>query len=138
MHLGNWSGSGRLIGGLLMCLVMGARPHVAPATHTVRLTGNEFVPRQTIARAGDTLRFVNGNGGPHNVQFVTDSIAAAARRLLDRAMGDKIAPLSGPLLLDPDETYIFVVPAIAPGRYPFFCLPHQAAMRGALIVEPQR
>jgi plastocyanin len=106
-----------------------------PRAVVVLLEGNAFKPAQIHARAGDTLRFVNGNGGPHNVAFVADSIAAGPRALLDKAMGDKIAPLSGPLLLDPDETYLIVVPAIPAGHYPLFCVPHFANMRGSLIVS---
>jgi plastocyanin len=58
------------------------------------------------------------------------------RKLLEQAMtGDKISPLSSPLLLTAGESYAFRVPALAPGRYPFVCLPHVAGnMRGVLIV----
>ena len=49
--------------------------------------------------------------------------------------GEKIGPLSSPLLLDPGEPYTFVVPALKPGKYPLYCLPHLANMRGSLIVD---
>ena len=117
-----------------MPLVAGAP--AAPHTVIVRLEGNAFQPDQIHARAGDTLKFVNGNGGPHNVAFAGDSIAPSARALLEKAMGgEKIGPLSSPLLLDAGEAYAFVVPAIPKGRYPLFCLPHQVNMRGSLIVD---
>jgi plastocyanin len=112
----------------------GATPHAAPRSHLVRLAGNQFTPPETHASPGDTIRFVNRNGGPHNVQFVRDSLSPAALAALDAAMpGEKIATLSSPLLLD-DETYTIVIPRLEPGRYPFVCLPHQANMRGVLIV----
>lgn len=58
------------------------------------------------------------------------------RALLEKAMGgEKIGPLSSPLLLDPGEPYTFVVPALKPGKYPLYCLPHLANMRGSLIVD---
>ena len=102
----------------------------------IRLQGNRFTPAETRVRAGDTVRFVNGNGGPHNVQFEADSIAPAEAKLITTAMtGQKIGPMSSPLLLDPEEAYAIVVPALPAGRYPFFCLPHRD-MRGGLIVEP--
>ncbi|HEX7937684.1 MAG TPA: plastocyanin/azurin family copper-binding protein, partial [Gemmatimonadaceae bacterium] len=102
----------------------------------VRLEGNAFRPDQIHARAGDTLKFVNGNGGPHNVKFADDSIAAPVRALLEKAMGgEKIGPMSSPLFIDPGETYSFVIPGLPRGRYPLYCLPHQVNMRGALIVE---
>lgn len=123
-----------MMGTLLTQLVLGVS--TPPRSVGVLLQGNEFRPATIRARAGDTIRFVNGNGGPHNVAFERDSIAPAARALLAKAMGgEKLGPLSGPLLLDPEETYVVVVPALPGGRYPLFCLPHQANMRGALIVE---
>jgi plastocyanin len=99
--------------------------------------GNRFDPAVTTAVTGDTIRFINGNGGPHNLQFFADSIGDPARDLLDAAMkGEKIGWLSSRLFLDRDETYEIVVPALPPGRYPFVCLPHYAAgMTGALVVE---
>ena len=115
-------------------LVGGRRASTLTAV-PVRLQGNEFRPAEIRVRPGDTVRFVNGNGGPHNVMFIKDSIAPAARDLIARVMKDQLQPFTGPLLLDPDETYIFVVPAMDPDRYPLACLPHQANKRGALIVS---
>ena len=121
----------------LAATLRAATPEAAPATHVVQLTGNRFAPAETRARVGDTVRFVNGIGGPHNVQFVAESIAGPARVTLARAMGGaKIGPLSSPLLLDPEERYVIVVPAVREGRYAFECLPHAATMRGALVVAP--
>lgn len=52
-------------------------------THQIRMTGgSRFLPAETIARAGDTLRFINRTGGPHNVQFDGDSIPGPSRLLL--------------------------------------------------------
>lgn len=58
--------------------------------------------------------------------------------LLEAAMpGEKIGPLSSPLLLDENDRYEIAVPALSPGRYPFVCLPHFAGgMRGTLVVVP--
>lgn len=107
------------------------------AVHEIRLTGR-FDPAIIEAHAGDSLRFVNGTGGPHNVEFVVDSIAAPMRALLERAMpGEKIGPLSGPLLISTGETYAFRIPDLEPGRYPFVCLPHMTNnMRGVLVIVP--
>ena len=127
----------RLVAAGGLCLaVTGLGGRRAPSTVVVRLEGNEFRPSIVQARAGDSVRFVNGNGGPHNIAFVADSIAEPARTLLTQAMkGEKIGPLSSPLLLDPAESYAFVVPALPPGRYPLFCAPHLANMRGELRVS---
>ena len=108
-----------------------------PAVHEIRMT-SRFVPGLTVARAGDTLRFINQSGGPHNIQFFADSIPEAARVLLERAMpGAKIAPLSSPLLITENDVYEIAVPALPPGRYPFVCLPHFGSrMLGTLEVAP--
>ena len=111
---------------------------VAPrraATRVVRLDGNRFSPREIVASPGDTIRFVNGMGGPHNVQFMAESIAVANREILNGAMRDRILPLTSPMFLTEGETYELVVPRLPAGRYPFLCSPHWANMRGALVVS---
>lgn len=108
-----------------------------PAVHEIRMT-SRFIPGRIVARAGDTLRFINQTGGPHNIQFFADSIPEEARGLLERAMpGAKIAPLSSPLLITENDVYEIAVPALSPGRYPFVCLPHFGSrMLGTLEVVP--
>jgi plastocyanin len=112
-----------------------------PVLHVVQVGtvagGNRFDPIETVARIGDTVRF-NNFGGIHNVQFEADSMSDSARGLLSAVMlGEKIAPLSSPLLLDSKEHYEFVVPPLPPARYPFVCLPHAASgMKGVLVVVP--
>jgi plastocyanin len=114
-----------------------ARPSAAPRTIVVRLEGNAFRPDQIHARVGDTVKFVNGNGGPHNVKMADDSIAAPARALLEKAFGgEKLGPMSSELLWDPGAAYAIVIPAIPAGRYPLYCLPHIANMRASLFVDP--
>jgi plastocyanin len=109
----------------------------APTVHEVRMT-SRFLPARIVARAGDTLRFINQTGGPHNVQFFADSIPEEARKLLEAAMpGEKIAPLSSPLLITDNQVYAMAVPALPTGRYPFVCLPHFGSrMLGVLEVVP--
>lgn len=118
-------------------LALAAFREPPPAVLEIRMT-SRFIPAVITARAGDTLRFTNELGGPHNVQFFVDSIPEASRALLERAMpGEKIGPLSSPLLIDENDTYEIAVPALPPGRYPFVCLPHFAlGMVGALVVVP--
>ena len=109
----------------------------APVTHVVRLDPNSFLPAETRAAPGDTIRFLNGNGGPHNVVFARDSIATEARALIDAAMPQpKIMELSSGMLILQDEAYTIVVPRLRAGRYAFFCSPHYAQMRGAVVVSP--
>ena len=106
-----------------------------PATHVVRLERNSFVPAVTHATPGDTIRFVNGEGGPHNVAFDADSIARPLRPVIDAAMPKpKIAEMSSGMLILQDEAYTVVVPKLPAGRYAFLCTPHWATMRGAIVV----
>jgi plastocyanin len=113
------------------------RRSAGPQLLEVRMADGRFAPAVFSAHRGDTVRFRNGAGGPHNVQFFADSIPPASGTLLDAAMPEeKISPLSSHLLLEEDEVYQFVVPALPPGRYPFVCLPHFAmGMKGTLLVE---
>ncbi len=108
----------------------------------VLLENNRFSPSIITARPGDTLVFMNGRGGPHNVQFADDSISDQEHQLIDAAMPDRPkvkwsreVPLASPLLVLSGETYKVVVPALPPGRYRFFCTPHlMGGMRGELII----
>jgi plastocyanin len=110
----------------------------------IQLDNNRFAPSIISARAGDTLAFVNGRGGPHNVQFADDSISDEVHRLIDGAMPERPRVawsrdviLAGPLLVLNGDTYKVVVPALPPGRYRFFCTPHVGGgMRGELVVVP--
>jgi plastocyanin len=110
----------------------------------IQLDNNRFSPSVITARAGDTLAFINGRGGPHNVQFADDSLNDDAHRLIDAAMPERKKqpwsreiPLASPLLVLNGDTYKIVVPALTPGRYRFFCTPHlMGGMRGELIVVP--
>jgi plastocyanin len=125
----------RLLAATVACAAVAVQ---VPRNRTVvQMTGNRFAPVQVTVRAGDTLRFVNGRGGPHNVQFALDSLPDSVSRALDAAMGNKIGPASGPLLVLEGEAYEFVVPTLPPGPYAYFCLPHLAGgMTGSIVVSP--
>lgn len=120
---------------LVLPLLAPARPTAAPTVHVVRLSNNRFDPAEIRVAAGDTVRFVNGPGGPHNVQFMPESTTVAAQAILNRAMKDRIGPLASPLFIIEGDTYQMVVPQLPAGRYPFLCNPHWASMRGAMIVS---
>jgi plastocyanin len=107
----------------------------ASQSHVVRLESNRFVPAETRVAGGDTVRFVNGEGGPHNVEFISDSIPEQQRRLIDGAMTGKIRALSSPMLILRSEEYRLVIPALPAGRYAFLCSPHAANMHGALVIS---
>jgi plastocyanin len=119
----------------------GARSAAAQAVHIVRLEVDvarevyRFVPARVTARPGDILRFRVSSGSPHNITFEDEGLPAGAREALDAAMPGRTGELSSPVLDRPGAEYRIVVPALPPGRYPFFCTPHRVYdMRGELIV----
>lgn len=128
----------------LIAIVAIIGSHGAVERKDIQLDNNRFSPSVITARVGDTLAFVNGRGGPHNVQFADDSLSDDAHRLIDAAMPERKKrpwsreiPLASPLLVLNGDTYKIVVPALPPGRYRFFCTPHlMGGMRGELVVVP--
>lgn len=115
----------------------------APTTGTVHevkmvLEGTKYlyVPAELTVKAGDVVKFVNVSGGPHNVQFYPDSIPAGAGAVLDAAMKDRMGPVAGPLIAEPNAAYEISFAGAPAGEYKFFCLPHQAlGMKGKVTVQ---
>ncbi len=99
-------------------------------------TTYKFEPAALTIKAGDVVHFHNVSGGPHNVSFYGDSIPAGAAAVLDAAMMDKTASLSGPLLVEPNAVYTISFAGAPVGEYKFYCLPHAAMnMKGAITVQ---
>lgn len=129
---------------IVVALLGGLRLVRAESMHEIRMTGNRFAPEEITVRAGDTVRFVNGRGGLHNVAFREDILTPEQKKLLDAAMPGREdfrrlaeVPLAGPILVSEGEVYAVAVPALPPGRYEYFCAPHVAAgMKGTIIVVP--
>jgi plastocyanin len=114
----------------------------AQRVHEIRLEANaerdvyRFVPARVNARAGDVLLFRTVSGTPHSIVFEAGGLSAPAREALNGAMSRRPGDLSSPLLSPDGAEYRIVVPALNPGRYQFFCLPHRAYdMRGTLQVS---
>jgi plastocyanin len=120
----------------------GAAAGAAGATHDVNMvlegTSYKFVPNDITVKPGDKIVFHNVSGGPHNVQFFADSIPAGTAEALDAGMGgDKLGPLNGPLLTEPNATYeVSFAPTLPAGDYKFTCTPHMAmGMHGKVTVQ---
>jgi plastocyanin len=122
-----------------------AAPAVTGATHEVQMTFEngvyKFVPDKITVKAGDAIKFINVSGGPHNVHFKDedtpdDMESIIARNMPAEAAGaQKLGPMSGPLLTQPNETYTVSFADIKPGDYPFVCTPHEAlGMKGTVTV----
>ena len=126
--------------GLLLMSIPGAA--TAQATHLIKLQADtaqgvyRFDPAVVVAHARDVLVFKVVNGGPHNVTFEGAGLSPQAHAALNAALPLRSEDLTSPLLTEPGAVYKVVVPAIPPGSYPFFCLPHTAYdERGELRVK---
>lgn len=113
----------------------------AQKVHEIRLDANpekeifRFSPGQVNARPGDILLFTAVSGTPHSVVFESNGLSAPAHEALNGALSRRSGDLSSPLLTPNGAEYRMVVPALPPGSYPFFCLPHRAYdMRGVLKI----
>ena len=99
-------------------------------------TGYKFEPANITVKQGDAIKFVMVSGGPHNVAFqnVTD---AAAKAQLDANMpGQKLGELSGPFVMQPNETYTISFAKVPAGKYDYICTPHAAMnMKGTITVQ---
>jgi plastocyanin len=122
-------------------LLSTATPGMAQRVHEIRMEANpdkdvyRFSPAQVTARPGDVLLFKVASGSPHSIVFEGANLSETARAALNGAMSRRSADLSSPLLTSDGTEYRIVVPAIATGRYSFFCLPHRAYdMRGELRI----
>lgn len=129
---------------LWFLLLLGWMPAVAQAqrVHEIRLEANaereiyRFSPARVSARPGDVLLFKTESGTPHSIVFEGAKLSGAAHEALNGAMSRRSADLSSPLLTPDGAEYRMVVPALPPGSYEFFCLPHRAYdMRGVLQVR---
>jgi plastocyanin len=113
---------------------------VTGKTVAVQMIGDEkgyrFVPATIIVKVGDAVKFTNVTGGPHNVTFWPDSIPAGAATTLGAGMPNTTAPLTGPLLITPNDTYTVSFAGAKTGVYKFFCTPHLSlGMHGVITVQ---
>ncbi|MEO7985220.1 MAG: plastocyanin/azurin family copper-binding protein [Gemmatimonadales bacterium] len=123
-------------------LTAASRSASAQATHLVKLRADtaarEYLIEPAIVRVhpGDVVVFQVESGAPHSISFEVGGLSPQAHAALNAALPRRAADLSGPLLVADGAEYRFVVPAIPPGTYKFFCLPHRAYdERGTLRVE---
>jgi plastocyanin len=117
-------------------------PAAAPApatgaTHDIQMVGDasgyRFNPATVTIKRGDAVRWTNTSGGPHNVTFWPDSIPAGAQGPLTANMPGTTAPLTGPLLLTPNQTYTVSFANVPAGKYGYYCTPHLALGMKAVI-----
>lgn len=119
----------------------GTAAPITGTTHEVKMYGDDkgyrYEPKDITIKAGDGIKFVFVNGGPHNVAFNAADIPADVKPQLDANFGaDKMAELSSKFLMNPGEFTTISFANIKPGTYPFFCTPHLAMnMKGTVTVQ---
>jgi plastocyanin len=98
--------------------------------------GYRFDPNTITVKVGDGIKFTNVTGGPHNVTFAPDSIPAGAQAQLQANMPNTTSPLTGPLLINANDSYTVSFAGVKPGAYHFYCTPHLAlGMKGVVTVQ---
>jgi plastocyanin len=120
--------------GLLLAWLPGVL--AAQETHLIEFRADtaardyRLEPALIVAHARDILVFKVVNGGPHNVTFEGQGLSPQAHAALNAALPRRAADLTSPLLAADGAEYRVVLPALPPGRYRFFCLPHRAYDEG--------
>jgi plastocyanin len=99
-------------------------------------TGYRFDPVNITIKQGDAVKWVMVSGGPHNVTFQNVTDPAAAAQLDANMPGQKMGPLSGPMIMQPNEAYVVSFAKVPPGKYDYICTPHAAMnMKGTVTVQ---
>ncbi len=118
----------------------------APGTgvvHEIQMMQNPdgnymFQPAALTIKVGDTVRWINVSGFPHNVAFYEDKIPQGAADQLASLLPTegKLGPLLGALLTQADETFEVSFINVPAGSYGYFCVPHEAlGMVASLTIE---
>jgi plastocyanin len=99
-------------------------------------TGYKFDHANVTVKSGDQIKWVMVSGGPHNVAFQNVTDPAVSAQLDANMSGQKMGPLSGPMVMQPNEPYTVSFAKIPPGKYDYICTPHAAMnMKGTVTVQ---
>ena len=109
-------------------------------TWEVKMVGDgasyKYDPATLTIKQGDAVKWTVVSGPPHNVSFWPDSVPKGAADVLTKNMPNQLAPLQGPLLVEPDAVYEVSFAGAPKGDYHIYCLPHLAlGMRGKVTVK---
>jgi plastocyanin len=105
------------------------QPAYAAETKEVKMGtdsgGLQFVPAKVTICKGDSVKWINNKGGPHNVVFDEEDIPSGVDQE-KISMDDQLG----------DEGATYVVKFDVAGDYGYFCEPHRGAgMNAKLIVQ---
>lgn len=116
----------------------GAMAPITGTTHEVKMIGDDkgyrFEPATLTVKAGDGVKFVMVNGGPHNVAF--KDVAAGAKAQLDANISEKMGELASAMKMNAGESITVSFANVGAGTYNYVCTPHEAmGMKGAITVQ---
>jgi len=104
-----------------------SKPAYAAETKEVKMGsdtgGLQFIPSKTSICKGDSVKWINNKGGPHNVVFDEDAIPSGVNQekiSMDEQLGE--------------EGDTFVMKFDTPGDYGYYCEPHRGAGMNAMLV----
>lgn len=104
-----------------------ASPAYAAATAEVKMGTDSgqliFVPAKTSICKGDSVKWINNKGGPHNVVFDEDNIPAGVNQE-KISMDDQLG----------EEGDTFTMSFDTAGEYQYYCEPHRGAGMNAVLV----
>lgn len=99
-------------------------------------SGYRFEPANLTVKQGDAIKFIMVSGGPHNVAFLNVTDPTAKAQLDANMSGQKMAELSSPMLMQPNEAYTISFAKVPAGKYDYQCTPHAAMnMKGVITVQ---
>jgi plastocyanin len=120
-----------------------AAPAATGTVHEVRMQlvnkKYMFEPAALTIKAGDTVKWINFSGGPHNVSFKKDKVPAGALAVLNTNMPNRIPgqDATGPFLTDSLGTFQVSFANAPAGTYTYTCQPHEMlGMNGTITVQP--
>jgi plastocyanin len=111
--------------------------------HEVQMVGSmqgefRFEPADIRIKAGDTVRWINGSGLPHNVAFYADRIPQGAMAMIEAVMPaeGKLGPMVGRIVSELGDAFEMDFVNAPLGVYNYFCVVQESeGMVGTLIVE---
>lgn len=135
--------AGGAVAGALANAQAAAAPGGTATVHEVQMVLNDageyrYVPDELTIKVGDTVRWINASGGPHNVQFKDGDtpLPGGAQEFLTGAMKNTIGPMMGQLLVAPNAVYEIDFTGAPVGEYYYVCTPHEPlGMVATLTVE---
>ena len=111
--------------------------------HEVQMVGSievgfRFEPADLVIKVGDTVRWINGSGFPHNVAFYADRIPLGAVVVIESAMpaDGKLGPMNGRIVSELGDAFEMDFVNAPLGAYHYFCVVQEAiGMLGTLTIE---